>query len=254
LIPIWRHYASRRRDPARREVALWLVWLAAGVFWGCTVAPVERQSLDWDDFRGVERLVVAPFAGAHGERLQRALFERLVLHSSLAAVYLEARQSVAAEKFADPDDARAQWQTWRPVADAVVSARTTASLADSAGADRVEVREGTGQFRQIRDVDGNWVAVEIMRTRLQRVPFIVRQATLSADFRLDHLKHAEMSFERTATASSAQKYGGDSLLPLEALPSAADTGRELAERLAAQMARDVAGGSLPDYRSPLPRN
>lgn len=254
LIPIRRHYPSGRREPARRQAPLWLLCLAAGVLWGCAAAPGARQTLDRGDFRGVERLVLAPFAGAHGEKLQRALFERLALHSSLEAVYLEGPHSLTAKTLGDPDGRRVQRQTWRQVADAVVSARTTATLNDSTGTDRVEVREGTGQFRQIRDVDGNWVAVEIMRTRLQRVPFIVRQASLTADFRLDHLRHAEVSFEKTAVVSSAEKYGGNSLLPLEALPSAAATGQELAERLAARMALDVAAGSLPALTAPLPRH
>lgn len=252
LIPIRHHFTCWRRQPGWRPVPpLWTVCLlAAGLLWGCAA----YQAPDGDDFRGVERLVLAPFTGTHGQHLQRALFDRLVLHSGLAAVCLETHHSVTAESLGGPEGGRAQRQTWRPAADAVVSARTTAALADSAGADRVEVREGTGQFREIRDVDGNWVAVEIMRTRRHEVPFIVRQATLSADFRLDHLKHAAMSFEKTATVSSTQKYGGDSRLPLEALPSAADTERELVERLAARMARELSGGFHPDLKSPLPRH
>ena len=209
------------------------------------MAPGARQTKEPHAWRGVERLVLAPFTGADGENLQRALFDRLTKAGALSAVYLEDRYSRISANPGDSEGWRTRLKTWQPLADAVVSARTSATLVDSPGADRVEVREGTGQFRQIRNVDGDWVLVEIMRTQLRQVPFIVRQATLTADFRLDHLRRAEMSFESSATVASTEKYGGDSLLPIEALPAPADSAKALAERLAARMALEVAGGPLP---------
>jgi hypothetical protein len=219
--------------------------LIAGLLWGCALAPVARQTKEAGDWRGVERLVLAPFTGDYGEILQRALFERLTVEGGLKAVYLEERHLGMPENLGNSEGRRAHLKTWPPLHDAVLSARTSATLVDSPGADRVEVREGTGQFRQIRNVDGEWVLVEIMRTRLRRVPFVVRQASLTADFRLDNLRQAGMSFESSATVASTEKYGGDSLLPIEALPPAADSAQALAERLAARMALEIPSGPLP---------
>jgi hypothetical protein len=224
---------------------MWLLCLAAVVLWGCTLAPGPRETREPGDWRGVERLVLAPFTGDQGETLQRALFERLTVEGGLKAVYLEDRHSAIPENLGDAESRRARLITWQPTADAVLSARTRATLVDSPGADRVEVREGTGQFRQIRNVEGDWVFVEIMRTRLQRVPFVLRQATLTADFRLDHLRQSGMSFERSVTVASTEKYGGDSLLPIAALPAAAESAQALAERLAARMALEIAGSPFP---------
>ncbi|MGD8541053.1 MAG: hypothetical protein PVI39_02090 [Desulfobacteraceae bacterium] len=224
---------------------MWLLCLTAGVLWGCALAPSPRETREPGDWRGVERLVLAPFSGDHGEILQRALFERLTVEGGLKAVYLEDRLWGAPQNLEDPEGRRGRLITWQPTADAVVSARTRATIIDSPGADRVEVREGTGQFRQIRNVDGDWVSVEIMRTRLRRVPFVVRQATLSADFRLDHLRQAGMSFESSVTVAGTEKYGGDSPLPITALPAADASAQALAERLAARMALEIAGGPFP---------
>lgn len=224
---------------------MWLFCLAAGVLWGCALAPGPRETREAGDWLGVERLVLAPFTGDHGETLQRAVFERLTMEGGLKAVYLEDRHLGIPENLGDAEGRRARLITWQPLADAVLSAHTRATLVDSPGADRVEVREGTGQFRQIRNVDGEWVSVEIMRTRLRRVPFVLRQATLTADFRLDHLRQAGMSFERSVTVASNEKYGGDSLLPIAALPAADESAEALAERLAARMALEIAGGPFP---------
>jgi hypothetical protein len=189
------------------------------------------------NLRVPDRLVLAPFGGDHGRRLERALFDRLALNDALSVVYRAGRQAVPGESLSEPEGMRA----WQPVADALLRARTTATLSDVPGSDRVEVREGTGQFRQFRDVDGNWVSVEIMRTRLQRVHFIVRQVTLTVQFRVEHLKGGEVTSEWTESVSSAEKYGGESLLPVVALPSVAVTWQTLAERLAARMALHLAG-------------
>jgi hypothetical protein len=54
-----------------------------------------------------------------------------------------------------------------------------------------------------------------------------------------------MSFESSATVASTEKYGGDSPLPIAALPAAGESAQALAERLAARMALEIAGGPLP---------
>lgn len=245
MIPFRPQSRRLRREIFCRPAPLLLLCLIAGVLWGCALTPGARPTKEPGDRRGVERLALAPFTGAYGDRLQRALFDRLTKKGGLKAVYLEDRHLGRPENLGDSEGRRAQLKSWQPLADAVVSARTSATLVDSPGADRVEVREGTGQFRQIRNVDGEWVSVEIMRTRLRRVPFVVRQATLTADFRLDHLRQAGMSFESSATVASTEKYGGDSPLPIAALPAAAESAQALAERLAARMALEIAGGPLP---------
>jgi hypothetical protein len=47
------------------------------------------------------------------------------------------------------------------------------------------------------------------------------------------------------TVAGTEKYGGDSPLPITALPAADASAQALAERLAARMALEIAGGPFP---------
>ena len=61
--------------------------------------------------------------------------------------------------------------------------------------DQVEVKEGTGYYKKEKDLYGQWVDVEIKRTVIRSLPYVIRQASLSTYFKVLDVNHRDVTDE-----------------------------------------------------------
>jgi tetratricopeptide (TPR) repeat protein len=94
-------------------------------------------------------------------------------------------------------------------ADAVITGNATAEIHDTHGFDRVQVKEGTGYYKKAKNASGKWVDVEIERTLVRTLPYVVRKAYLSAEYKVFDLKAKGVIDFGEFTEIYEEKFGGD---------------------------------------------
>ncbi len=115
------------------------------------------------------------------------------------------------------------------------------------GFDQVQMQEGTGQYKKEKDIFGKWVDVEIKKTVLRPVPYVIRQASLTTDFKVFNLKTKQIIATGKVTENYNQKFGGDKeyVLPflggmkLGHLPAPNQTLNELSAKVASQLVAKI---------------
>ncbi len=132
-------------------------------------------------------------------------------------------------------------------ADGVITGRVTSNINDMRGFDQVQMQEGTGQYKKEKDIFGKWVDVEIKKTVLRPVPYVIRQASLTTDFKVFNLKTKQIIATGKVTENYNQKFGGDKeyVLPflggmkLGHLPAPNQTLNELSAKVASQLVAKI---------------
>ena len=227
-------------DDKERPFRLWMVLflLAAATWTGCVPArilPVIKPAEAL--LEGMQTLAVLKFDGPQGETVRRHIYNRLsevIYFKSIDTPQVLALESVANGQTESPKFFHAIKELG---ADGVITGRVTAGIHDIHGTDQVQVHEGTGHYKEEKNVHGQWVDVEIKRTVVRPVPYINRQAYVDMEYNLFDVKTKRVVVTGILEEIYDEKFGGDkeygsSGYRLSDLPSPDGTVDELAARLA----------------------
>jgi len=132
-------------------------------------------------------------------------------------------------------------------ADGVITGRVTTNINDIRGYDQVQMQEGTGRYKKEKNIFGKWHDVEIKKTVLRSVPYIIRQASLTTNFKVFDLKTKQIVATNKVTENYNQKFGGDKEYVLSILggmkmsqiPASNQTLNELSSKVANRLVAKI---------------
>ena len=215
------------------------------LFFGCVpkgeVYRVKPPKVGWE---GIYDVAVLSFDGPYGENLRRQVHERLAdvqYFNPKDTSQIPSLAHVSHDKAGNP----ALFEALEVLgADAVITALVNVHLKDAHGVDQVEVKEGTGYYKKEKDVSGRWVDVEIKRTVIRAVPYVMREARLESAYKVfDVVSHAVIAAGKV-TETDGDKYGGDKeqaspARSLRDLPTSSGTAEELSGRAAIKLVAEL---------------
>jgi len=192
---------------------------------------------------GIRTIALLKFEGRFGETVRSYFYNKLseVPHFNLIDTSkINALDQIAYDQVDDP---RFLPDLKDLHADGVITGRVTSSINDIHGHDQIQMQEGTGQYKKEKNISGKWMDVEIKRTVLKPVPYIIRQASLTTDFKVFNLKTKQIIATGKVTENYNQKFGGDkeyalSILggmKLSRLPAPNQTLNELSAEVASRL-------------------
>lgn len=156
----------------------------------------------------IQNLAILKFGGPHGEIVRGDFYSKLaeVEHFNL----IDPSNALALDKviYDQIDDPRFLPALENLHADGVVTGMVMASVNDIRGTDHVPMEEGTGRYQKKKNIFGKWVDVEIKKTVLKTVPYIIRQGSLTAHFKLFNLSTKQIVATGKVTETYNEKFGG----------------------------------------------
>lgn len=186
-----------------------IIFLAAITICGCVPKPVTQEAIpakmDWE---GVRDVALLKFDGPEGDALRRHVYQRLdeVLYfRNLDMTGHPVLDEVTYDTIADTKSLSLSRKVG---ADLVVVGRATGAVDDVRGTDHGEVKEGTGYFKKEKNLDGEWVDVEITRTVIRTLPYVIRHASLNTDYMVFELITGELVATGTVSEEQNKKFGG----------------------------------------------
>jgi tetratricopeptide (TPR) repeat protein len=217
-----------------------IVFLAVICCSGCAPrlgVPDIRPRVDWEAIRNVALL---RFDGPYGESARRQVHNRLTKVQHFNSIDTTQYPALAEASYDEIGDATFIDMLKNLQADIVLGGHVTADLNETHGTDRVEMKEGTGYYKKEKNVHGEWVDVEIKRTVIRSLPYVIRQASLTTDFKVLDLKSNRIIATGKLTENYDGKIGGDKSYPSAdhkpgEIPSPNATMDELAARIAARL-------------------
>ena len=223
------------------RLCITLFLLAAATFTGCVPArilPVLKpaEALIED----MQTMAVLKLDGPQGETVRRHVDNRLN-----EVIYF---RSIDTPQVIDLES-EAYFQKESPMfinaikelgADGVITGRVTAGIHDIHGTDKVQMKEGTGHYKEEKNVLGQWVDVEIKRTVVRPVPYTNRQAYVEMEYNIFDVKTKRVVVTGILDETYDEKFGGDKEYDssghrLSDLPSQDGTVDEMAARLATKL-------------------
>lgn len=186
---------------------------------------------------GIKTMAILKFDGKYGETVRSDLYSKLddVKHFNL----IDTSQVNTLDKviFDQIDDQRFLPDLEALHADGVITARVIADIKDIPGVEQVEMKEGTGKYEDGRNILGQKVKKEVMKTVIKPVRYVIRQASMTADFKVFDLKTKRILATEKVTETFNEKFGGvnehsSSDKKLNQLPSKRQTINELSSKIA----------------------
>lgn len=218
-----------------------LVILALTTCLSCAPGPrvpgITPAGVGWEGIRDVALL---KFDGQYGETVQHHIRNRLADVRYFNSLDTAAYPVLDEISYDMVEGAKALYLTGELHADLVIGARVTGAVNDTHGADQVQVEEGTGYFKKEKNIHGQWVEVEIKRTVIRSLPYVIRQASLTIDYRAFEMDTGRIIAAGALEENYNDKIGGDNWqaspeLKLGEIPSPNATMDELAARIAARL-------------------
>ncbi|MBN1843942.1 MAG: hypothetical protein JW883_16905 [Deltaproteobacteria bacterium] len=225
------------------RVGLWAVilLLAATTWVRCVprgkLYGVKKNTISLEKPR---TLALLKFYGPDGAAVRRRICDRLAGVQHLRPIdcfqYPDV-EGVTFDKLGDPDST-ASLEALE--ADGAITGRVIAFVQDNPGADQVEVKEGTGHYKKKKNIDGQWVDVEIKRVLIRPLPHVVRKASLTMEYKVLDLNAKGIIATGKFTESCEEKFGGCKEYVsmghrLSDLPAPSVTVEKLSARLAGKM-------------------
>jgi len=168
----------------------------------CGIRPAEVS------MGGIRTLAVLKFDGRYGETVRSDVYSKLaeVEHFNLIdTTRMNALDKVIYDQIDDPRFLPALEDLQ---ADGIITGSVTADINDIRGIDQVAMKEGTGRYKKQKNIFGKWVHVEIKRTVLRPVPYVIRQASLTAAFKVFDLRTKRIIATGKVTENYNEKFGG----------------------------------------------
>ncbi len=158
--------------------------------------------------QGIKTLAILKFTGKYGESVRSDFYNRLtnVKHFNL----IDTTNVNTLDKiiFDQIDDPRFLPELEALHADGIITGRVTADINDRHGSDQMQMQEGTGRYKKGTNIFGQEVDVEIMRTVLKPVKYVIRQASLTTDFKVFDLRTKKIIATGKVTKNYNEKFGG----------------------------------------------
>jgi hypothetical protein len=201
----------------------------------------------------IRDVVLLRFDGPYGETLQRHVYHRLNEVVYFHAMDTTGHPALDEVSFDMIEDAERFHISEELEADIMIAARATGAIDDVGGTDQIEVKEGTGYFKKEKNLDGDWVDVEIKRTVVRPVPYVIRRASLTADYKVFELSTGSITGTGTLTEDYDKKFGGGrpegdlEYQPGEVPSQAAsvdELSAKLANKLVAKISRMTVAGTV----------
>jgi len=230
------------------KLSIGLIVVAMLAWFGCAAkTSVSRIKPAEVSLGGIRTLALLKFEGRFGETVRSDFYNKLseVPHFNLIDISkTNALDRVIYDQVDDPrffpdlDDLHA---------DGVITGRVTSNINDIRGFDQVQMKEGTGRYKKEKNIFGKWVDVEIKKTVLKPVPYVIRQASLTTNFKVFNLKTKQIIATRKVTENYNQKFGGDKEyalfflggMKLSELPAPNQTLNELSANVASQLVAKI---------------
>lgn len=234
----------------RTILTLWafMALIAMTGWFGCAAkTSVSRIKPAEVSMGGIRTLALLKFEGRFGETVRSDFYNKLseVPHFNLIDTSrINALDQVIYDQVDDP---RFLPSLEDLHADGVITGRVTSNINDIRGRDQVQMQEGTGRYKKEKNIFGKLVDVEIKKTVLRPVPYVIRQASLTTDFKVFNLKTKQIIATGKVTQNYNQKFGGDkeyalSILggmKLSALPAPNQTLNELSASVASRLVAKI---------------
>jgi hypothetical protein len=226
---------------------LWvaLFSLAVATCVGCTPARILSVIKPAEvSLEGISTLAVLKFDGPSGEIVRSHICNRLAEVQHFRPISISEVHALEKVTYGQVDNPMFFPALEALEVDGVITGRVTTALHDIHGTDEVQVTEGTGHYKKEKSVDGQWVDVEIKRTLVRPVPYIIRQASLDTEYNLFDVRAKRIIATGVLKETYDEKFGGDkgcgpSAHKLSDLPTPNGTVDELAARLATKLVAKI---------------
>jgi tetratricopeptide (TPR) repeat protein len=192
--------------PYRFFIVLLAVITCSGCAPGLTVPDIKPARVGWESIHNVALL---RFDGPYGETIRGQIYHRLdeVQHfNPLDPAGHPALDEVTYDMI---EGAEFLHITEGLEADLVIGGRVAGAINDTHGLDQVQVKEGTGYYKKEKNLYGQWVDVEIKRTVVRSLPYVIRQASLTTDYRVFEMNTGGIIATGKVTENCNKKLGGD---------------------------------------------
>ena len=187
-----------------------LVILAMTTCLSCAPGPrvpgITPAGVGWEGIRDVALL---KFDGQYGETARHHIHNRLADVRYFNSLDTAAYPVLDEISYDMVEGAKALHITEALHADLVIGARVTGAVNDTHGADQVQVEEGTGYYKKEKNIHGQWVEVEIKRTVIRSLPYVIRQASLTIDYRVFEMDTGRIAAAGAFEENYNDKIGGD---------------------------------------------
>jgi len=226
---------------SEKAFPLWAGLFTLIFFFGCVpqgkVYRVKPARVGW---QAIHNVAVLGFDGPYGENLRRQVFHRLAevqYFNPKDTSQNPALSHVSYDKAGDYEFFHAIEDLG---VDVVITGRVSVHVHDAPGVDQVEVKEGTGYYKKEKDASGQWVDVEIKRTVIRPIPYVMREARLESEFKVWDVLRRVVVAAGEVTEAERGKFGGDkeyasSGHALSNLPTSSATADGLSARTAAKL-------------------
>lgn len=234
----------------RKILTLWAVMALISItgWLGCAAkTSVSRIKPAEISLGGIRTLALLKFEGRFGETVRSDFYNKLSAVPHFNLIDISKTNALDQVIYDQVDDPRFFPDLEDLHADGVITGRVTSNINDIRGRDQVQMQEGTGRYKKEKNIFGKWVDVEIKKTVLRPVPYVIRQASLTTDFKVFNLKTKQIIATGKVTENYNQKFGGDKEyalsflggMKLSKLPAPNQTLNELSAKVAARLVAKI---------------
>ncbi len=231
-----------------RMVYLGIALIALCGCFGCVqktgITVIRHAEVSLQDIR---TLAILKFGGMHEELVRKALYNKIIevqnlnnKHDYIRVINIDQN---SLEYFDDDINFLPDFEGVH--ADGVISGRVAATIKDVHDTEKVKIQEGTGEYKEGKNVFGQEAEVEIQRTVIKEVPYVMRQANIIVDFSIVNLKTKQRIFTDKVSEEYKEKFGGEneyrSYLEnrMSQLPSQNQTLEELSDKVASRIVAKI---------------
>jgi tetratricopeptide (TPR) repeat protein len=173
---------------------------------GLRVPGITPAGVGWE---GIRDIALLKFDGQYGETVRHHIHNRLADVRYFNSLDTAAYPVLDEISYDMVEGAKALYITGDLHADLVIGARVTGAVNDTHGTDQVQVEEGTGYYKKEKNIHGQWVEVEIKRTVIRSLPYVIRQASLTIDYRVFEMDTGRIAAAGAFEENYNDKIGGD---------------------------------------------
>ena len=237
-------YNSRNMPLVYLVIAL----IALCGFFGCVqktgITLIRHAEVSLQDIR---TLAIIKFDGMYEELVRKALYNKIIevqnLNNKLDYIRVINIDQNSFEHFDDDINFSPDFEGVH--VDGVISGRVAAGIKDIHDTEKVKIQEGTGEYKKDKNVFGQEAEVEIQRTIVKEVPYVIRQANIIVDFNIFKLKTKQRIFTDKVSEEYKKKFGGENEYRsylgsrMSQLPSQNQTLEELSDKVASRIAAKI---------------
>jgi tetratricopeptide (TPR) repeat protein len=187
--------------------------------------------------QGIRTLAILKFDGMHEELVRKALYNKIIDVQNLNNKHDYIRVI---------NSGQTRFENLEKLdAGAVISGGVIVTIKDVHDTEKVKIQEGTGEYKEGKNVFGQEAEVEIQRTIVKEVPCVMRQANIIVDFSIVNLKTKQRIFTDKISEEYKEKFGGEneyrSYLEnrMSQLPSQNQTLEELFDKVASRIVAKI---------------